>query len=785
MIKHYLKVISREIQLNWFRFLLTTLGIAVGLLIFSFAYFLLFKSRGKDVTSFKNHDRIVHITNSDSNGEKTYPITDDDLNRIMRLGIHDFESVATISPVPFNGYVNIERTTGDFLPHSTSWIRSVNNGFFDVFNAAFLQGNNLYWENKTAVLSNSFAKKLFGNENPVDKNIELTDETHHIFEVYRIVGVIKDIYVDAMGADIYISDSEITTSPLVFALLNNKSETELVNQQLRNIKQVNDSDSQLMFPIAKPISQKKSFFNKYDPFAIAIVLLSLWVLLSALINFFNLLVSSYVARNRQFSLRKIVGASPNYIFQQLICEIIPVLVISLLLTFAFTEILLSQLTKLQIQNFPGINLYPQQIYYIQLWTTALILILAIVLIVVFLNKTKKTVAAEGMRGLITGKPNNKILRNISLGIQLFFAFFLLSGTILLFNYYQKISSEEKIPLTRSDLNRIFAVPLLDFTLPDHHQEIINKIKTINTVEEVLQVGSFMPLGQSFDNEMQSYFTVQTSYTLPDSIQVPITIISTEDNYFSFFNLDIQEIDVFALAPDDAIVNQSFMENIKSYTDTESIDLGGGIYHIAVIVEEMPFVRLANGGVWIKPPLTDITPGLYVKSLQGNENSTRKELLSIIRAFVPESIPYKIENLYENQERVNGYPLTLYSIIGIISLFSLILALFGIYSAITVDTERKQKSVAIRKINGAERKDIYWLFGKVYIILLGVSFIISSAIIVLAWNNLSLEIPLKYRPNIFFSLIATLIIVTLFATMVMLNKLNRITKTNPIDVVKSE
>lgn len=784
MIKHYLKVISREIHQNWFRFLLNTLGISVGLLIFSFTYFLLLKARGKDVTSFKNHDRIVQITNSDSSGEKTYPVTNDDINRIMRLCISDFETVATISPVPFDGYVNVERPTGDFLPHSTSWIRSVNDEFFDIFNAEFLQGNNLYWENKTAVLSKSFAEKLFGNENPIDKNIELTDKTHHIFEVYRVVGVIKDIYVDAMGADIYISDSEVTTSPRVFALLNNKSTTEIVNQQLKNIPRVNGSDSQLI-PTTKPISQKKSFLNQYDPFAVGLVLLSLLVLLSAIINFFNILVSSYITRNRQLTLRKIAGASQKYIFRQLICEIIPVLFISLLMSISFTEILLSQFTKLQIQNFPGINLYPQQIYYIQLCTTGFILILSIVLIVIFLNKTKKMLAAEGMRGFITVKPNKKILRNISLGVQLFFAFFLLSSTILLFNYYQKINSEEKIPLTRSDLNRIFAVPLLDFTLPDHHQEIINKIKTINVVEEVLQIGSFMPIGESFDNEMQSYFTVQTSYLLPDSIQCPITIICAEDNYFSFFNLNIQGIDISTLAPNDAIVTQSLMENIKSNSDTGSIDLGCGIYHIAGVVEEMPFVRSVKGGVWIKPPIPDITPGLYVKSFDGSENSTRKELMSIIREFVPESIPYKIENLYENQERVNGYPLAFYSIIGIISFFSLILALFGIYSAITVDTRRKQKSVAIRKINGAGRKDIYWLFGKLYIILLGVSFIISSAIIVLAWNNLSLDIPLKYRPNILFSLIATLIIVALFTTIVMLNKLNRISKTNPIDVVKYE
>lgn len=48
-------------------------------------------------------------------------------------------------------------------------------------------------------------------------------------------------------------------------------------------------------------------------------------------------------------------------------------------------------------------------------------------------------------------------------------------------------------------------------------------------------------------------------------------------------------------------------------------------------------------------------------------------------------------------------------------------MLGIYGAISIDTVRRQKEVAIRKINGARLLNIYWLFGKTYLIL----FLISS------------------------------------------------------------
>ena len=45
------------------------------------------------------------------------------------------------------------------------------------------------------------------------------------------------------------------------------------------------------------------------------------------------------------------------------------------------------------------------------------------------------------------------------------------------------------------------------------------------------------------------------------------------------------------------------------------------------------------------------------------------------------------------------------IILFFSFVSLIITLLGVYSAITLDTERRQKEVAIRKVNGAGLKHI--------------------------------------------------------------------------------
>ena len=57
-------------------------------------------------------------------------------------------------------------------------------------------------------------------------------------------------------------------------------------------------------------------------------------------------------------------------------------------------------------------------------------------------------------------------------------------------------------------------------------------------------------------------------------------------------------------------------------------------------------------------------------------------------------------------------------------------MLGVYSSITLDTERRQKEVAIRKVNGAGMSHIIWLFARLYIPLLMVTAALSFPLVYL-------------------------------------------------------
>ena len=119
-----------------------------------------------------------------------------------------------------------------------------------------------------------------------------------------------------------------------------------------------------------------------------------------------------------------------------------------------------------------------------------------------------------------------------------------------------------------------------------------------------------------------------------------------------------------------------------------------------------------------------------------------------------------------------------------SFVCLVITLLGVYSAITLDTERRQKEVAIRKVNGAGLKEIIELFARLYIWLLGISAVLAFPIIYLIlqqWKQLYLvffDHGILYWGGI-------LLGVTLITALTVIFRILKIARINPATIIKSE
>lgn len=100
---------------------------------------------------------------------------------------------------------------------------------------------------------------------------------------------------------------------------------------------------------------------------------------------------------------------------------------------------------------------------------------------------------------------------------------------------------------------------------------------------------------------------------------------------------------------------------------------------------------------------------------------KAEMSKEMNQYLPQNEPFEFISLYEEQTGLGT--ISVMWLFVVCSSICLVITVLGVYGAISIDTIRKQKEVAIRKINGARLPDIYWLFAKNYLIL----FLIASVI----------------------------------------------------------
>jgi hypothetical protein len=114
--------------------------------------------------------------------------------------------------------------------------------------------------------------------------------------------------------------------------------------------------------------------------------------------------------------------------------------------------------------------------------------------------------------------------------------------------------------------------------------------------------------------------------------------------------------------------------------------------------------------------------ILIKYQEGTWESCREK----VEAIAKEAYPNATIQLTNTEEEYNKFLTSenaLLRMLTILSMVCILISVFGIYSQIVLTCEQRRKEIAIRKVNGANVKDILAMFGQEYAVLL----VIASAI----------------------------------------------------------
>ena len=169
---------------------------------------------------------------------------------------------------------------------------------------------------------------------------------------------------------------------------------------------------------------------------------------------------------------------------------------------------------------------------------------------------------------------------------------------------------------------------------------------------------------------------------------------------------------------------------------------------------------------------------------GQKKKVGEAIEKILRDRLPESVEVKFQTMWDDIRQGQSMEFELRGIIGFLATVTLIIVLLGVYAAITLDTENRQKEVAIRKINGAGIKDIVLLFARLYALLLAVTFALAVPIISALAKKFSQMYTIFIDMGLGFYACVFLCITVIVALTVGF-RIYRITQVNPAATIKKE
>ena len=338
MIKNYLKVAVRNLLKHKGYAFINILGLAVGIAasVLIFLY----------ITNEMSYDKFH------KNAHRTYRIKADWSNK-GDSRIHQLGTPYILAQTIREKYPQVESITqlsgplGDVIirykdtAFKETDVFCAEPSFFDVFSFPLLEGNpeTLLKDPHMIVLTQSLAKKYFGDEDPLGKTIEMQATGEK--EFFKVTGVMEDIPQNShFRFDMLISMKTVYPEPSMGWTWNNYATyvtleegvtQSLMEEKLVEIDKVHFDGGREHIPwiwTLEPIARihlHSDLVTGNQPngsmdYVRLFIIVAFLILLIAGINFVNLATARSTRRAKEVGLRKVVGSQRRQLIQQFLGE---------------------------------------------------------------------------------------------------------------------------------------------------------------------------------------------------------------------------------------------------------------------------------------------------------------------------------------------------------------------------------------------------------------------------------------------------------------------------------
>ena len=806
MIGSYLKTARRNLMHNKLFSFINVVGLAismsVGLLLIAFLLDLHSYDR------FHEHgDRIYRITNvvTVNRDRGKFATTSIKTGKLIRDKVPGIEEVAILR----NNFSEDATVGDDIIPIKGFWAES---SLFRIFTFPMLEGNPSTALNDpySIVLTETAARKLFGNQSALGKAIRFDTLT------YKVTGVMKDVpFFSHIQFEALVSLSTAgqlnrnntnfynwtnISSNFVYLRLPADADMASIQSQLdaiareENLAEANTKIQLELLPLYETVVGEKFRPSEGGPGFVGPHMsprtlwllggLALVVILSACFNYTNLSMARAMRRFKEVGLRKAIGADKSQIRQQFLAESIIIALAALLLSFLIFLILRPLL----------INLAPemQRTVKLELTSTMVAAFIVFALLVggiagfmpaLFFSKVS---AISALRNVSTVKVfKHMTLRRTLVVVQYTLTLIFITTTAIGYVQYRNILAFDLGFNTENILNI-----RMQGNKPDAFQKKLSEMPEVTAVSRSLIITS---VGNAWGGYMKYRDSRDSALVMTNHV---------DENYMALHEYKLIAGGNFMARPTtskaatEVIVNQQFLKRFtignndpqKAIGEEVTFSNFGGTRRMTIVgvMKDFHYGKLDNliGPVAFMHWTPDDPTVINAKIQSTDMLATRAKIESAWKEL-DRIHPFQAEFYDEAIEEAYSEFSTLIKIIGFLSFLAISIASMGLFGMVAYTTETRLKEISIRKVMGASPGNLIYLLSRGFLVQLSIAGLIALPITYLFFENVVLTRFPYHTPVQVAELFVGLLVVLLLAFILIGSQTMKAAKRNPTEVLKGE
>lgn len=665
----------------------TIFGLAVSL---TFVVLLSFYLKGEyDVNqSIPKKDRIYRMTSED---EANFPPP---VGQAFMDAIPDIESYTRAFT---HEAVAINKDTKIMVE-----MLMVDSTFLDMFSFNMIKGDPVeaLKLRNSVVLTQEYANKLFGDEDPIGKTINLNERKEAV-----VTGIIEDYWenssfvkADALVnfcflADLWEWDGLLTSygnSSFGLYVLEKENANiqakiptllQLLKERFWVYQQGRSTElhaEKLTDVYLSPINFDANRSNS-KTLLVVLIAIVLSILTLAIINYINLTIALSSLRIKETAIKKLLGGSRRILIRQFINESFLVCMFSAILAFiiaiivqpVFNTVFQSDITIISELN-------------LEILAITLISIIAISFLAGFIPALiiTKSNAIEIIKGAFQRKRGD--YTKVFIGFQFVVVVIMLVASLSI-NKQTRYMRNYDMGFTKDNI-----VSYVNMTEPEKRDGLRNELLRIPGVKNV----SFVA-GCPIDGGNNWSFTHNEK---PVSFQT----FEVDSAFFTMMNMKVKETGA-AQNQHGMWLNKKGVKALELEELPKSVTLYGDVIPILGVVEDFKFRSLHQevGPLMIRQLGANGWPWNFLVQIEGSNISGIIKQINKVHSDFSGGLPAEFEFFDETIQSWYNREARTGKIVNYFTILTIIIAIMGIYAMSVFYLQQKVKEIGIRKVNGAK------------------------------------------------------------------------------------